>query len=50
MLAALEHVKDERTTVSCDQFYTRGRGDLRELEGRLYRSVAIPLKIFQSAV
>ena len=47
VLAALEHLEHERTTVACNKFYARGPGDLRELERRLrerrlHRSVAIP--------
>jgi MinD-like ATPase involved in chromosome partitioning or flagellar assembly len=47
VLSALEHLEHERTTVACNKFYARHRGDLRELERRLrerglHRSVAIP--------
>jgi MinD-like ATPase involved in chromosome partitioning or flagellar assembly len=46
VIAALEHVEHERTTVACNKFYARGPGDVRELERllrerRLHRSVAI---------
>jgi MinD-like ATPase involved in chromosome partitioning or flagellar assembly len=47
VLAALEHLEHERTTVACNRFHARGPGDLRELERRLrerrlHRSVALP--------
>jgi MinD-like ATPase involved in chromosome partitioning or flagellar assembly len=47
VLSALEHLEHARTTVACNKFYARRRGDLRELERRLRergldRSVAIP--------
>jgi MinD-like ATPase involved in chromosome partitioning or flagellar assembly len=47
VLAALEHLEHERTTVACNKFHARGPTDLRELERRLrerrlHRSVAIP--------
>ena len=47
LIAALEHVEHERTTVACNKFHARGPADLRELERRLrerrlHRSVAIP--------
>jgi MinD-like ATPase involved in chromosome partitioning or flagellar assembly len=47
VLAALEHLEHERTTVACNKFHARGPADLRELERRLrerrlHRSVAIP--------
>jgi MinD-like ATPase involved in chromosome partitioning or flagellar assembly len=47
VLAALEHLEHERTTVACNKFHARGAADLRELERRLrerrlHRSVAIP--------
>jgi len=47
VLAALEHLEHERTTVACNKFYARGPADLRELERRLrerrlHRNVAIP--------
>jgi MinD-like ATPase involved in chromosome partitioning or flagellar assembly len=47
VIAALEHVEHERTTVACNKFYARRPADLRELERRLrerrlHRSVAIP--------
>ena len=47
VLSALQHLEHERTTVACNQFYARRRGDLAELERRLRergldRSVAIP--------
>ena len=47
MLAALEHLEHEHTTVACNKFYARGPGDLTELERRLrerrlHRSVGIP--------
>ena len=47
MLAALEHLEHERTTVVANKFHARGPADLRELERRLrerrlHRSVAIP--------
>ena len=47
MLAALEHLEHERTTVACNKFYARRPADLAELERRLrerrlHRSVAIP--------
>jgi MinD-like ATPase involved in chromosome partitioning or flagellar assembly len=47
VLSALEHLEHERTTVACNKFYARRRGDLRELERRLGergldRSVAMP--------
>jgi hypothetical protein len=47
LLAALEHLEHERTTVAAKQFCARGPADLRELERRLcerrlHRSVAIP--------
>jgi MinD-like ATPase involved in chromosome partitioning or flagellar assembly len=47
VLAALEHLEHERTTVACNKFHARGPGDVRELERRLrerrlHRSVAIP--------
>jgi MinD-like ATPase involved in chromosome partitioning or flagellar assembly len=47
VLSALQHLEHERTTVACNMFYARRRGDLAELERRLrgrglHRSVAIP--------
>jgi MinD-like ATPase involved in chromosome partitioning or flagellar assembly len=47
VLAALEHLEHERTTVAANKFHARGPADLRELERRLrerrlHRSVAIP--------
>jgi MinD-like ATPase involved in chromosome partitioning or flagellar assembly len=47
VLAALEHLEHERTTVAANRFHARGPADLRELERRLrerrlHRSVAIP--------
>jgi MinD-like ATPase involved in chromosome partitioning or flagellar assembly len=47
VLAALQHLEHERTTVACNKFHARGAADLRELERRLrerrlHRSVAIP--------
>jgi MinD-like ATPase involved in chromosome partitioning or flagellar assembly len=47
VLAALEHLEHERTTVACNKFYARGPADPRELERRLrerrlHRNVAIP--------
>jgi MinD-like ATPase involved in chromosome partitioning or flagellar assembly len=47
VLAALEHLEHERTTVACNKFYARRPADLAELERRLrerrlHRSVAIP--------
>lgn len=47
VLAALEHLEHDRTTVACNKFHARGPGDLQELERhlrerRLHRSVAIP--------
>jgi MinD-like ATPase involved in chromosome partitioning or flagellar assembly len=47
VLAALEHLEHERTTVAANKFYARGPADLRELERRLrerrlHRSIAIP--------
>jgi MinD-like ATPase involved in chromosome partitioning or flagellar assembly len=47
VLAALEHLDHDRTTVACNKFYARGLGDVRELERRLrerrlHRSIAIP--------
>jgi MinD-like ATPase involved in chromosome partitioning or flagellar assembly len=47
VLAALEHLDHERTTVAANKFYARGAADLRELERRLrerrlHRSIAIP--------
>jgi hypothetical protein len=47
LLAALEDLEHERTTVAANKFYPRGPADLRELqrrlrELRLHRSVAIP--------
>jgi MinD-like ATPase involved in chromosome partitioning or flagellar assembly len=47
VLAALEHLEHDRTTVACNKFYARGPGDVRELERRLrerrlHRSIAIP--------
>jgi MinD-like ATPase involved in chromosome partitioning or flagellar assembly len=47
VLSALEHLEHEHTTVACNKFYARRRGDLRKLERRLHerglhRSVAIP--------
>jgi MinD-like ATPase involved in chromosome partitioning or flagellar assembly len=47
VLAALEHLEHERTTVVANKFHSRGPADLSELERRLrerrlHRSVAIP--------
>jgi MinD-like ATPase involved in chromosome partitioning or flagellar assembly len=47
VLAALEHLEHERTTVAANKFHARGAADLRELERRLrerrlHRSIAIP--------
>jgi MinD-like ATPase involved in chromosome partitioning or flagellar assembly len=47
VLAALEHLEHERTTVAANRFYARGPADLTGLERRLrerrlHRSVAIP--------
>jgi MinD-like ATPase involved in chromosome partitioning or flagellar assembly len=47
VLAALEHLEHDRTTVACNKFYARGPGDVRDLERRLrerrlHRSIAIP--------
>jgi MinD-like ATPase involved in chromosome partitioning or flagellar assembly len=47
VIAALEHVEHDRTTVACNKFHARGAADLRELERRLrerrlHGSVAIP--------
>jgi MinD-like ATPase involved in chromosome partitioning or flagellar assembly len=47
VLAALEHLAHERTTVACNMFHARRPGDLTELERRLresglHRSVAVP--------
>ena len=47
VIAALEHLEHERTTVACNKFHARGPGDMRALERRLqerrlYRSHAIP--------
>ncbi len=47
VLAALEHLEHERTTVAANKFHARGPADLRQLERtlrerRLHRSVAIP--------
>jgi MinD-like ATPase involved in chromosome partitioning or flagellar assembly len=47
VLAALEHLEHERTTVAANKFHSRGPADLSELERRLrerrlHRSVAIP--------
>jgi MinD-like ATPase involved in chromosome partitioning or flagellar assembly len=47
VLSALQHLEHERTTLACNKFYARRRGDLAELERRLrerglHRSVAIP--------
>jgi MinD-like ATPase involved in chromosome partitioning or flagellar assembly len=47
VLAALEHLEHERTTVAANKFHARGPADLRELERRLrerhlHRNVAIP--------
>jgi MinD-like ATPase involved in chromosome partitioning or flagellar assembly len=47
VVAALEHVEHERTTVACNKFHARGPADLSELERRLrerrlHRSIAIP--------
>jgi MinD-like ATPase involved in chromosome partitioning or flagellar assembly len=47
VLAALEHLAHERTTVACNKFFARGPADMSELERRLrerrlHRTVAIP--------
>ena len=47
VLASLEHLEHERTTVAANKFHARGVADLRELERRLrerrlHRSIAIP--------
>ena len=47
VLAALDHLHHERTTVAANKFHARGAADLRELERRLrerrlHRSIAIP--------
>jgi MinD-like ATPase involved in chromosome partitioning or flagellar assembly len=47
VLAALEHLEHERTTVVANKFHSRGPADLHELERRLrerrlHRSVALP--------
>ena len=47
VIAALEHLEHERTTVACNKFHARGPGDMRALERRLqerrlHRSHAIP--------
>jgi MinD-like ATPase involved in chromosome partitioning or flagellar assembly len=47
VVAALEHLEHERTTVVANKFHSRGPADLSELERRLrerrlHRSVAIP--------
>ena len=47
VLAALEHLEHERTSVAVNKTYARGTGDLRGLERRLrdrrvHRTVAIP--------
>jgi MinD-like ATPase involved in chromosome partitioning or flagellar assembly len=47
VLAALEHLEHERTTVAANKFYARGLADVHELERRLrerrlHRSIAIP--------
>ena len=47
VLAALEHLEHERTTVAANKFHARGPADLRQLERtlrerRLHRNVAIP--------
>jgi hypothetical protein len=47
VLAALEHLEHERTTVAANRFHAREPADLRELERRLrerrlHRNVAIP--------
>ncbi|MEA2361312.1 MAG: hypothetical protein QOD71_457 [Thermoleophilaceae bacterium] len=47
VLAALEHLQHEQTTVVANKFHARGPGDLDALEGRLrerrlHRSIAVP--------
>lgn len=47
VLAALDHLHHERTTVAANKFHARGAADVRELERRLrerrlHRSIAIP--------
>jgi MinD-like ATPase involved in chromosome partitioning or flagellar assembly len=47
VLAALDHLQHERTTVAANKFHARGAADLDELERRLrerrlHRSIAIP--------